>query len=71
MNTEEIIKDIKGKFELLIAENQKAIAKIYDQEPELSKKISGDMAEVVNAIKNNDMSKLTELQKRYGNHTDK
>lgn len=69
MEIEETIKDLKANFEKLIDANARAIAKISEQEPELSKKISSEMAEVVDAIKNNDMSKLTELQKKYADNS--
>ena len=71
MEIEETIKDLKANFEKLLDANARAIAKISEHEPELSKKISSEMAEVVDAIKNNDMSKLTELQKKYADNINK
>ena len=68
MNSIKLALEMQKKFKQLMKLNEEIIAKIPNEHFEIKEQIQKDIAQITEATKNGDVSKLNELQKKYADN---
>ena len=64
-------KAITENMEKLLRENEKVLAILSTEQPELADQIMRDVNDTIKAMKTNDLERINKIYERYANTTDK
>lgn len=64
-------KAITENMEKLLRENEKVLAILSTEQPDLADQIMRDVNDTIKAMKTNDIERINKIYERYANTTDK
>lgn len=64
-------KAIKENMEKLLIENEKVLAILSTENPELADQIMRDVNDTIKAMNTNDIDRINKIYERYANNTNK
>ena len=70
-NIELYTKAITENLEKLLMENEKVLAILSTEKPELADQIMRDVNDTIKAMKTNDIDRINKIYERYANNTNK
>jgi hypothetical protein len=70
-NIELYTKAITENLEKLLMENEKVLAILSAEKPELADQIMRDVNDTIKAMKTNDIDRINKIYERYANNTNK
>lgn len=68
---EKYAKAITENMEKLLRENEKVLAILSTEQPDLADQIMRDVNDTIKAMKTNDIERINKIYERYANTTDK
>lgn len=68
-NIEKITSQIQINLQKLLNENEKILALLSSENPELADKLIRDVNDTMSAVKTNDINKINQILDRYADNT--